>query len=139
MAVVPIFSGRVTEDGKLLLTPSEHTARASHLRTLAGRDVEVIVRKKRTQRSTAQNSWIHAAASLLAEHCGNSLAEQKLDLMGECWGWRTLSNGHTVPMKIHTSDMTVEEASQFIDWLIRWSAEKFPEVKIPLPGQAEAA
>lgn len=138
MAGVPIFHATVSEQAQLVFPENEKHLRKQWLQTLSGRSVEVIVRKERTQRSLAQNNWIHLAAALLAEHCGNSLAEMKLELMGACWGWHTLPSGHLVPVKIHTSDMTVDDARQFIDWLIQWSAEHFPEVAIPMPGEATA-
>jgi hypothetical protein len=132
--LTPVFSGHVTEQVQLVLAANEQAQRQAHLRTLAGQDVEVIVRKKRTQRSNEQNALIHAVASALADHCGNSLGEMKLLLMGECWGWQTV-RGHEIPVKPHTSDMTVEEATQFIDWLLPWSAQNFPEVRLGPQGR----
>jgi len=136
MALVPVFTGQIDGGGNLILTPSEAPHRRRWLESLAGRDVEIVVRKKRTKRSLDQNALIHAIASTLADHCGNSLAEMKFELMGACWGWRTLKSGLVVPVKLHTADMTVEEATQFIDWLYPWCAEHFPEVRLGPKGAA---
>lgn len=129
MATVPIFTGTVDDAARLTLTERERDQRRAWLETLKGRDVEVVIRRRRRQRSTDQNALIHAVATALAEHCGVSLGEMKVLLMGECWGWRTV-RGHEVPVKPHTSDMTVEEATDFIDWLLPWTATNFPSVRL---------
>lgn len=139
MPWVPIFTGHIDARAELHLTPNEAGMRRKWRESLIGHEVELVIRKRRTKRSGKQNRWIHAAASALADHCGLSLAEMKCELMGACWGWHTLPSGHEVPVKLHTSDMTVDEAAHFTDWLIAWALEHFPEVEIPLPGQAEAA
>ncbi len=138
MSSVPIFHGRIDADGHFILAEDEKALRQRFFKTLTGQRVEITVRKERTQRSLAQNNYIHLAASLLADHCGYSLAEMKLILMGECWGWHTVGD-HELPVKPHTADMSVPEAKQFIDWLLPWSAEHFPEVNVPLPEKATAA
>lgn len=135
MAVVPIFAGRVTDEAQLVLPTAEQAYRRTHLQSLAGRDVEVIIRRKRTQRTNDQNALIHAVATALADYCGNSVGEMKLLLMGECWGWQTV-RGHEIPVKPHTSDMSVEEGVHFIDWLLPWAAQNFPDVRLGPKGHA---
>jgi hypothetical protein len=128
-----VFHGRVTPDGKLELLTSEAQQRREYLRTLAGEHVEVIVRKPREQRSEDQNAYLHAVPfPLIADHTGYSIEEVKLVLMGECWGWHQVA-GHDIPIKPHTSDMTTEECSYFIEWLPPWSLSNLG-VQIPLPG-----
>jgi hypothetical protein len=135
VGLVPIFRGRVNEQGtKIVLFDTERAWRRAHLYTLRGQDVEVIVRKKRRQRSTEQNAYIHVAAAFLAEEFGNEIDEMKLILMGEKWGWhRDKATGREVPIKPHTSDMTVEEATEFIDWLPRWALGH--NITLPSPGE----
>ncbi len=135
MKGAPFFSGRVLPGGLLVMDrPREY---AKYVRSLHGRFVEIIVRKQRVQRSLDQNAYLHVAAFIpLAEHLGYSLAELKLLLMGECWGWQTVA-GHEMPVKVHTADMTVEEATHFIDWIIPWALEQF-EFVIPLPNEVAA-
>ena len=86
MAPVPIFHGRVREDGRLDLLDVERDRRRMYLRTLVGKPVEVIVRKARVQRSVDQNAYLHAGPfPVLAEELGyESIEELKLALMGEC-------------------------------------------------------
>lgn len=139
MAPVPIFHGRITDDGQLVLDANEATQRAAHRRSLAGRRVEVIIRKERTRRSLDQNAYLHAQPfPILAEFFGDSVEGVKYSLMGECWGWkRDRVSGHEVPVKANTSDMTVDECAFFIDWLIPWAMTKHG-VDIPYPREASA-
>lgn len=85
---------------------------------------------KRTDR---QNRYWHAEPFLkLAKHFGCSVAAAKLAVMGEFWGWeKEPITGHDVPVKAHTSDMTVEEGTVFLDWLIPWAAEQGVEIHTP--------
>jgi hypothetical protein len=134
MTPTPLFCGRVLQGGLLVLDrPKDY---AKHLRSLAGQYVEIVARKRRTKRSLDQNAYIHVAATLASEHTGYTLAEVKLIWMGECWGWHTVA-GHELPVKPHTSDMTVDEASYFIDWVGPWSLEHMG-VEIPPPERVAA-
>ena len=38
-----------------------------------------------------------------------------------CWGWKPSKLGHEIPVKAHTSAMTTEECSTFIEWLPIWA------------------
>lgn len=140
MAPVPILHGVVSATGLLSLDESERDIRRMHLQSLAGQNVEVVVRKQRVKRSLDQNAYIHAVpVPILAEHFGESVGDMKLILMGECWGWRfDPLAGREIPIKAHTSDMTVEECTYFIDWVIPWAMVNHG-VDIPLPHEAEAA
>lgn len=140
MAIVPVWRGRVSEDGKLQLLELERPQRQNYLRYLAGKPVEVVIRKRRAQRSLDQNAYLHGVPfPILADHFGNTIEEMKYALMGECWGWKLeKATGREVPVKAHTSRMTVEECSHFIEWLIPWAMINHG-VQIPLPGEAEAA
>jgi hypothetical protein len=137
MAQIPIFHGAVTDAVRIEFVEAERYLRHAYLKTLIGRNVECIVRKERVKRSLDMNAYLHAVPfPLLAEYFGDSIEGTKLDLMGECFGWRTAPSGHQLPVKPHTSDMTVEESAFFVDWLIPWAA-KLPGggVRIPLPGE----
>jgi hypothetical protein len=133
MAVIPVFHGRIDADGKFELAAAEANLRRQYFQTLAGRNVEIVVRKERLKRSVDQNAYLHAVPfPMLAEHLGyESIEDLKLALMGECFGWKKDKlSGHEVPIKPHTSDMTVEECSHFIEWLLPYAALHF-NVSIP--------
>ena len=100
--------------------------------------VTITVGKVKRQRSLDQNAYLHAGPfPILAEHFGYTIPEVKLVLMGECWGWQTLA-GHDVPRKPSTSEMSVEECTYFIEWLLPWAMTEHG-VALPLPGEVAAA
>lgn len=135
MSVSPIFTGRVLPGGLLVMDRPKEYAR--HVRSFHGRFVEVIVRKQRIQRSLDQNAFLHAVVfPLLGEHFGYTIPEVKLVLMGECWGWKQIG-GHEIPVKPSTSEMTIEEATYFIDWVIPWAMTNH-SVSIPFPNEVAA-
>lgn len=135
MTGAPIFHGRISADGVFSLEHAEQNLRREYFKTLAGKDVEIIVRKVRTKRSIDQNKYLHAVPfPILALHLGDSIEGVKFDLMGEKWGWTTTKHGNHIPVKPHTSEMTVEECTEFIDWLIPWAMTKHG-VTIPLPNE----
>ncbi len=122
MPVTPIFIGHVDEGGRLRLNHRDGLSR--WLCTLTGRVIEVVVRRRRSRRSVDQNAYIHAVpVAMLAGHFGYMVPEMKLVLMGECWGWRhDPVSGKEIPIKPHTSDMSIEECTHFIEWVIPWAA-----------------
>lgn len=107
----------------------------AHLRRYPGVPLDVLIRQHKEQRSLDQNAYLHAVPfPVIAEHVGDSIDGVKLDLMGECFGWRESMSGHLIPVKPHTSHMTVEECTFFIEWLIPFAAQKF-NMRIPLPSE----
>ena len=134
--MTPIFTGTITQFDRFLADDG-HRWR-EHLRQFRDKPVEVIVRAKRSQRSLDQNAYIHAVpVSILAAEFGMTIPECKYELMGACWGWKTLPSGHEIPIKGHTSEMTVEECKYFIDWVIPWAMTEHGVV-IPLPNEVAA-
>jgi hypothetical protein len=121
-------------DGKLKLESPVGFADA--MRRRKDGPVTVTIADLKSQRSLDQNAYLHAAVfPPIAEHCGYSIPECKLVLMGECWGWKhdTLS-GRDLPIKPSTSEMTVEDATYFIDWVIPWAATELGVV-VELPNE----
>lgn len=137
MTPVPVFHGRVLEGGLLVLDgPSEYR---QYLRTLAGRDVDVVVRKPRLQRSLDQNAYLHAVPiPIFADYWGEEIETTKLLLLGECFGWKETRRGPRLPIKPRTSRLSVPEMSHFIEWLSAWGMTEFG-LRIPLPHESEAA
>lgn len=137
MSVVPIFHGLVTDDAKLVLDEQERDRRRIHLASLAGRRVDVVVRRERTQRSLDVNAYWHAVPfALLAEYWGEDIETAKLLILGECFGWKETRDGHRVPIKASTSGLTTEEGSHLTDWMPPWAMTNFG-VDIPLPKEGE--
>lgn len=139
MSIVPIWHGHIDADGRFGLLDAERDKRRLYFQSLAGKNVEIIVRKERAQRSLDQNAYLHAVPfPMLAAEIGDSIEGVKFDLMGEFWGWtKTKGGGNRIPVKGHTSAMTVDECSKFIDWLIPWAMTTLG-VNIPLPNEVAA-
>lgn len=125
-------------DGRLVLESPE-AFKSAMWRMKPGR-VVVKVEQPHTSRSLAQNAYLHALPfPILAEYFGCSVEDVKYDLMGEKWGWKpsSLEPNRMIPVKPSTASMTVEECSEFIDWLIPWALDKF-NVSIPYPSEDAA-
>jgi hypothetical protein len=80
------------------------------------------------KRTSKQNAYLHAEPfPKLAKAWGESVERVKLICMGQFWGFeptRVKGIQMFLPVKSHTSDMTVAETATFIDWLIPWAAEE---------------
>lgn len=138
---IPIFRGRVSDSAQLEPATDEREYRRAYLQTLKGQNVEIVIRKERTKRSLDQNAYLHSVPfPLLAEELGyESIEELKLALMGECFGYHIDKvSGRELPIKPHTSNMSVDECSHFIEWLVTWAQTKF-NIRVPLPNEAESA
>lgn len=132
----PVFTGRVTDAAVLVLdTPHDYTR---HKATLRNKRIEVTLRRLREKRSLDQNAYLHGVVvPLMIDYTGDDVAGTKLSLMGEMWGWKKDKlTGRELPIKPHTSDLTVEEFSALIEWVGPWALTKHG-VFIPLPGEAE--
>ena len=84
-------------------------------------------------RTSRQNAYWHAEPFLkLATAWGESVERAKLIAMGEFWGCEQCGKSSVVlPVKVHTSQMTVAEGTAFLDWLIPWAAEQGIEILLP--------
>ena len=139
---VPVFNGVVTADGRLELDGIEAMQRRRYLRSLAGKRVGVVVRERRSQRSTNQNAWLWGIAlPLLAEELGYDEHEHETlhyALLGECFGHvYDPRSGQTVLAKT-SSQLNTKEFADYMEWLVRWAATEH-NCRIPLPGESEAA
>lgn len=120
------------ERGRLELDDS-HAFRQAMWRMRPG-PVVIKVERPIVHRSLAQNAYWHACVfPPIAEHCGYTIPETKLVLLGECWGWHDVG-AHQLPIKPSTSELTVEEGTYFTDWVIPWAAEHL-NVRIMLPKE----
>lgn len=133
-----VFAGRFDERAKFHADEPEKFAAAR--RKLAGKRAEVVLRRPQSKRSIEMNAYLHCETGpfrLLAEHFGEDITGIKYALMGECFGWvHSPAMGREVPIKAHTSEMTIEESKYFVDWVIPWAAQNHG-VLIPLPREVE--
>ena len=118
-----VFIGFVSDAGKLTLDfPKQMTA---YLKHLAGHEVEVEIRKRRSRRSADQNRGFHAMIAPWAKSEGHDVDDLKSDLMGTVFGWaekRTLADNR-VPLRRHTSELNTAEFSELIDRTLQIAAE----------------
>lgn len=138
-----LFHGHVTAEGHLQLDETERPTRERFYRSLVGKPVDIIIRTHQDRRSLDQNAYAHAVPfPMIAEEWGEDIETTKLLLLGECFGWRDTRDGHRIPMKPHTSGLTVEEFSHFIEWMVWWAAQPRNVCEhgfaIPLPGEVAA-
>jgi len=136
--VTPIFAGRVTEAGALLLDTPLHFR--AHLEKLREKRVEVTVRRERTQRSLDQNAYWHAVpVTLMAEYMGEEHMATHYALLGECFGYHWNEGfGRYIPNKGSSSTLTVEDFSHLIEWCPPWALAHHA-VQVPLPNEVEVS
>jgi hypothetical protein len=125
------------------IAPQVRQGIADWIATFAGESIDIWIGKHRRKRSLDQNAYLHAEPfPKLAAAFGESVSRTKLICMGEFWGWEmSKATRVLLPVKAHTSDMTVEECTTFIDWLIPWALDEHG-VAVELPEtwqQREAA
>jgi hypothetical protein len=122
---VPIFPGTVTESG-IRFEPVHVDLRRAYFRSLVGKPVEIIVRKKRNKRTLDQNSALHVLLTQWAYEEGHEVDDLKRDLLGTVFGWSEKASPLTaqrLPLKPHTSDLSVEEMSFLIERTLQLAAE----------------
>ena len=92
-----------------------------------------------TRRTLAQNAYWHAAVfPRIADHCGYTIPECKLVLLGECFGWKTDPlTKRDVPVQPSSAQLTIEQGCYFTDWVIPWAMEHL-KVQVPLPHETLA-
>jgi len=132
----PIFHGTVSDQGKLILERPMQFQQC--LRGLAGKRVEVVVRKPKSQRSLDQSAfWWAVPVKIMAEYMGEDSTATHYALLGECFGYHHNAKlKKEVPNKGSSSALTVEEFSHLIEWAPRWAFDNFGVV-IPLPNEVE--
>jgi hypothetical protein len=142
MALVPIFHGAVTAEGKLQLDAAEALLRQGHLKTLAGRRVDVIVRVHRKRRSDAQNKWHWGiAVPLIAHALGYDKHEHEAvhyALVAKCFGTHFDPILKQEVPNVRSSMLKTTEFAELMEWEVRWAASEHGIV-IPLPNEAEVA
>lgn len=91
-----------------------------------------------TKRTLDQNAyWWSVPVKILAEHCGNTDSQMHYALLGECFGYTTGPTGQPVPVKPSSSDLTVQEFTHLIEWVLTWAPTELGVV-IPAPNEDAA-
>lgn len=138
---VPIFHGRVTDDGeRIVFADQERFLRRGYLRQLAGKAVDMVVRPHRHRRSDRQNRWWWGVAvPLIAQELGYDKHEHEdvhYALVAKCFGTHVDERlKQEVPNK-RSSALSTEDFSQLMEWSVRFSAQELGIV-VPLPNESE--
>lgn len=130
----PLFYGRVLPGGLLVMERAADYGK--HVRSLAGKHVELILRKRKTKRSSQANRYYFGVVvKLFAEHCG-----YEPDEMHEALAMRFLRIEDCpitgAPRRKRTPDTDSQEFAEYVDRCIRLAAEH--GVVIPDPQQVAA-
>jgi hypothetical protein len=111
-----------------------------------GREFTLTVKAKTSKRSLAQNAWHWGVAlPLIAEHLGYDRHEHDqlhYDLLAVRFGTKAIppllpgAPPRIEPQRT-SSELTTQEFSDYMDWLVRYAAQEFGVV-IPLPDEEAA-
>lgn len=133
------FVGDVDASGKL--DADVRAQVAEYLRTFAGMAVEISVRKYNRKRSHEQNAWAWGVAyPLIAESIGYDKHEHEelhYWLVAQCFGTHHDERIDADVPNVRSSRLTTAEYSDYMEWLVRFAAEKFGVI-VPLPNEAAA-
>lgn len=131
---VPIFTGAVSEAGKLTLDLPADVTR--YLRGFANKRVEVTIRPWKAKRSRNQNNYYHGAiVPIIADYCGYTHEEAHEALKHQFLTEHT--NGPLARVRSTTS-LTTQEFEDYAERVRLWASVNLG-LYIPLPNEAEAA
>lgn len=140
--IASTFRGRVSAEGKLVLNDDAKRRLKVWMGSLAGEDVDFVIRKYRANRSTAQNAWVWGVAyPLIAEHVGydrHEIDDLHYALVAKCFGTHVDERLGTDVPNARSSKLTTKQFSDYMEWLVRFAAQELGVV-IPLPDEAEVA
>ena len=127
---VPIFTG-IIDKGKLILDqPQKYLV---HLASLENRRVELILRKRRSQRSIEQNRYYWGViVEILADHFGYNPEE-----MHEALKFHFLKSHEDKLVTVKsTAKLSTDEFARYINQIVIWAATEY-QIFIPPAGEVE--
>lgn len=124
-------------DGRLCVLDRE--TYAEHVHAMGeGEEQEMTIGPVDVSRTARQNRYLHAEP--IKKFCaktGYTPAEMKLVLLGTHFGWKTLPTGEAIPEEPSTADLSKEQMTGFIEWLIQFGAEQGLNILPPEPDPAK--
>jgi hypothetical protein len=129
----PIFTG-IIEKGTLTLdNPQRYLVQ---LASLNGKKIELILRKRRGQRSLQQNSYYWGVViEILSKHFGYDPEEMHEALKFHFLKIRNDKSPDLVSVK-STTRLSTDEFNEYVNRVVRWAAQEYG-VFIPDPRQVE--
>ena len=127
----PIHRGKVTQGKIILDNPGRYLV---CLARLEGKEIELTVRQKKTQRSLEQNkAYWGIAVEILSDHLGYERDEVH-DLLRAKFLSRIDDKGLMIIRS--TTSLSTKEFSEYYDSIQRWAAQ-FLNCYIPDPNQCD--
>jgi len=129
----PIFTG-IIEKGTLTLdNPQRYLVQLS---ALNGKKIELILRKRRSQRSLQQNSYYWGVViEILSKHFGYDPEEMHEALKFHFLKISSDKSPDLVSVK-STTRLSTDEFNEYVNRVVRWAAQEYG-VFIPDPRQVE--
>lgn len=120
------FTGFVSDAGRLIL--DTNAAFLAFAKRLAGEEVELELRKRRTKRSDRQNAAFWASLTPWSHELGYEPTELKDELLGLLWGYeehvsKLTGEVRRVPQKGRSSKLTTAEMSELYEFMAVKAAE----------------
>lgn len=129
--MIPVFTGTVIQGQIKKDTPQRFV---DYVQTLEGKQVEIIVRNKKAQRSNNQNNYYFGVVcKLLGDYFG-----YEPDEMHEALKLKFLQVGACdVPTLKSTTKLNTAEFEEYLERIRRWAAVDYG-ITVPLPNEVEA-
>ena len=134
--ICPIFRGSVRLG---ILKLADRNSFSVYLAKLEGKEVQVVVREPKSQRSLQQNRYYHGVVvAILSEHTGNSKLEMHNILRGLFLLDYIVFNGNEIPIVKSTTDLNTKEFEEYLSEIRGWaSQEDGIKCFIPEPNEVE--
>jgi hypothetical protein len=139
MAIVPLFTGRVSETGRLAF--DKPAVVLKHIARLAGKPVQFSIRLLRSKRSLQQNRWLFGVAyQILAEEWGYERDEIEMMHYGLVAKYAGTHFDERLGVEVpnaRSSKWNTREFGDYMEWLVRYAAQSEPPIYVPLPNEVD--
>lgn len=129
--MIPVWTARVNDLGWICY--DQKIKLESYLITLAGKNIEVVVRVKRAKRSNNQNNYYFGVVcKILGDYFGYTEEE-----MHDALKMKFLRHGAADLETVKsTTKLNTTEFEEYLEKIRRWAITEY-NVNVPLPNEAE--
>lgn len=133
---------KIAPDGDIVVVDPRGLARyAQHL---IGHETELVLRKRKRQRSYEQlRYWFGVPMKLLSEHTGYTKMQMHYLCLALCYGVVVdPTTGREIPVVPMSRGLTTGQFAEIISWCPPWAAETYQDSKgnplqIPMPNEVD--
>jgi len=132
--MTPLYYGTI-QNGKMHLSRTERALFVDYLKTLEGKEIQILVEKRKDQRTVSQNNYMWGVVyKLICDHTGDDLTSFHEWAKDKFLGKKTVViGGEPREVTMSTTDLTKDEIfERYIDPIRAWAAREL-EVSIPDP------